>query len=107
VEFTKSERKQLRELAATVYEAEAHQLLEELDAEFARWRSGDRLSSELLHAIHEFHQHQSRELWSSYRGLSDATVLERGLSMELIAEDDIPPAILAKLSPWPKRSRER
>jgi len=39
--------------------------------------------------------------------VSDATVLERGLSMELIAEDDIPPAILAKLSPWPKRSRER
>jgi len=107
VEFTKSERKQLRELAATVYEAEAHQVLEELDAEFARWRSGECLSSELLASIHDFHQHRSRELWSAYQGLSDATVLERGLSMELIAESDIPPAIMAKLSPWPKRSRER
>jgi hypothetical protein len=47
VEFTKAERKQMRELASTVYEAEAHQLLEELDAEFARWRSGECPSSEL------------------------------------------------------------
>ena len=65
MEFTKSERKQMRELAGTVYEAEAHALLEELDAEFSRWRSGECLSSELLAAIHEFHQHQSRQLWAS------------------------------------------
>ena len=102
MEFTKSERKQMRELAATVYEAEAHAMLEELDAEFARWRSGESLSSELLAAIHEFHQHESRELWSAYRDLSDSAVLERGLSLELIAESSIPPAIRAKLHPWPR-----
>jgi hypothetical protein len=106
VEFTKSERKQMRELAATAYEAEAHALLEELDAEFARWRSGECLSSELLAAIHEFHQHRSRELWSSYQGLSDSLVLERGLSLGLIAESSIPPTILAKLHPWPSRAGE-
>jgi hypothetical protein len=100
VEFTKAERKQMRELASAVYEAEAHQLLEELDAEFARWRSGECPSSELLSAIHEFHQQKSRELWSSYQGLPDAMVLQRGIGLGLIEESAIPPSILAKLTPW-------
>jgi hypothetical protein len=104
VEFTKPERKRLRELASTIYEAEAHRLLEELDAEFARWRKGECLSSELLSAIHEFHQHRSRELWSLYQGLSDTMVVERGLSLSLIAESGVPQAILAKLQPWPSSS---
>jgi hypothetical protein len=106
VEFTKSERKKMRELAATVYEAEAHAMLEELDSEFARWRTGERLSSKLLSAIHDFHQHQSRALWSSYQGLSDSMALERGLALGLIAESSIPSAVLAKLDPWPRTGDE-
>lgn len=100
VEFTKSERKQMRELASAVYEAEAHAMLEGLDAEFGRWREGECLSSELLSAIHEFHQQQSRRLWSSYQALSDAMILERGLGLGLISESAIAPTILAKLTPW-------
>jgi hypothetical protein len=64
------------------------------------------LSSELLAAIHEFHQHQSRALWSSYQGLSDSVVLERGLSLRLIAESGIPSAISAKLHPWSRAGEE-
>jgi hypothetical protein len=106
-QFTKAERKQVRELASTVHEAEAHALLESLDAEFTLWRGGEYLSSELLSIIHEFHQHQSRELWSAYQGLSDAMVLERGLGLGLIEERAIPPSILAKLNPWePKLPEE-
>ena len=104
MEFTKPERKQLREIASTIYEAETHRLLEELDAEFARWRKGECLSSELLSAIHEFHQHRSRELWSMYQGLSDTMVVERGLSLGLIAESGVPQTILVKLQPWPSSS---
>ena len=99
MEFTKSERRQMRELAATVYETEARGILEDLDAEFARWRAGECESSELLTAIHEFHQRQSRELWVSYQDLSDAAVLERGLSLGLIDKGSIPPTVLAKLHP--------
>ncbi len=102
--FTKSEKRQLRELAGEMYEAEAHALLEELDTEFSRWREGEMLSSELLTAIHEFHQHQSRELWSMYQGLGDVMAVERGLSLGLVAESKVPPALLAKLQPraWPR-----
>lgn len=97
----------MRDLASAVYEAEARSLLQELDAEFSRWRGGACSSSELLSAIHEFHQHHSRELWSSYQGLSDAAVLERGIGFGFIAENAIPAAILAKLSPWRRTPDEQ
>lgn len=75
VEFTKAERRQLREFAGSVYEVEAHQMLEELESEFKRWREGEILSSELLGAIHEFHQHESRELWSMYQALREPEIV--------------------------------
>ena len=99
MEFTKAERRRLRELAGEAYEAEAHALLEELDAEFSRWREGEILSSELLAAIHEFHQHQSRELWSTYQSLGDALAVERGIALGLIEKAQVPPALAAKLQP--------
>lgn len=46
--------------------AEAGRILQELDAEFERWRRGDSLGSDLITTIHEFHQHQARDLWSIY-----------------------------------------
>ena len=55
MEFSRPERKMLRGLAGDVYEAEARELLEELDAAFDLWRQGEKLSSELLTDIHEFH----------------------------------------------------
>ena len=85
-EFTKSERKALRELSGTTYEAEAHLMLEELDAEFQSWRTGEMESSELLRAIHEFHQHQSRELWSMYQGLEEPDIVARGIALGLLKE---------------------
>jgi hypothetical protein len=85
-EYTKAERKALRELSGTTYEAEAHLMLEELDAEFQSWRTGEMESSELLRAIHEFHQHQSRELWSMYQGLEEPDIVARGIALGLLKE---------------------
>lgn len=99
MDFTKGERRQLRELAGEVYEAEAHQMLEALESEFKRWRGGEILSSELLNAVHEFHQHESRELWSMYQGLRDPEIVARGLALGLVAESSVPVELLAKLEP--------
>jgi len=105
VELTKSERKKLRELASAAYEADACRLLEELDAEFARWRKGEIPSSELFSAVHEFHQHKSREFWSMYQGLSDELIVQRAVSLGFVAEGSIPEAILAKLQTRPLPDR--
>jgi hypothetical protein len=99
MEFSKSERRQLRDLAGSVYEAEAHRMLEGLDSDFEKWRKGEFLSSDLLASIHQFHQHPSRELWSMYQGLGDSAIVVRGLALGLIEEPSVPPALLAKLEP--------
>ena len=99
-EFTKRERQELRELAGEVYEAEAALLLEDLAASFTQWRSGELLPSELLQAIHEFHQHQSRELWSMYQGLRETDMVARGLARGLIAPAMVPSALREKLEPF-------
>ena len=98
-EFTKAERKVLRELAARVYEADAHAVLEELEREFSRWRNGELESSDLLAAIHDFHQGQSRELWSRYQALKDPEVVARGVALGLLKEEEVPERVRAELGP--------
>ena len=97
-EFTKAERKTLRELSGLTYEAEAHLMLEELDAEFQSWRAGELESSELLRAIHEFHQEQSRELWSRYQALKEPEIVARGVVYGFLKEP-VPEELRAKLAP--------
>lgn len=100
MDFTKAERKLLRDLAAKTYEAEARYILEELDAEFKRWRAGELLASEMLDAVNEFHRERSRGLAGSYRSLNDRLIVQRGLGVGLLAESDVPPELRAKLNPW-------
>jgi len=95
--FSKAERKELRELAEKVYEAEARSYLEELDRDFAQWRNGKMTSADLLTSIHHFHRRQNRDLWKMYQGISDGFVVERGLDLGLIDESKISPTLLAKL----------
>jgi hypothetical protein len=98
-DFTKHERQALRELAGEVYEAEAAVLLEDLAASFAKWRAGDLLPSELLETIHEFHQNQSRQLWSMYQGLREPDIVARRLAHGLLASSKVPSPLRAKLEP--------
>jgi len=99
-DFTKNERQALRELAGEVYEAEAALLLEDLAASFAKWRADELLPSELLEAIHDFHQNQSRQLWSMYQGLRETDIVARGLTRGLLAPTKIPAPLREKLKPF-------
>jgi hypothetical protein len=99
-DFSKLERKALRELAGEVYEAEAGRMLEELASSFDQWRDGKILPSELLDSIHEFHQHQSRQLWSMYQGLRESDIVARGLALDLIADARVAASLLEKLTPY-------
>ena len=98
-EFSRSEKKALRELAGAVYEAEARLALDELDAHFQRWREGETLGSELVVAIHEFHQQDARVLWSTYQSLKERDIVARGLALGLIDGDSVPEQLRAKLEP--------
>ena len=97
-EYSKSEKKALRELAGTVYEAEARLALEELDSQFELWRQGSMLGSELIAAIHKFHQEDARALWSIYQAQKNLTS-SRGLALGLVTSESVPESLRAKLEP--------
>ena len=109
MEFNRSERKILRELADEVYEAEARQVLADLAASFAEWRRRKRPSSDLLADIHAFHQHDSRELWATYQGLDEAQVVARGVAFGFIPPKKVPREIAGKLNveQWREIARRR
>lgn len=98
MEFNRSERAILRELASEVYEQEARRVLADLDASFREWRRRQRLSSDLLADIHAFHQRDSRDLWATYQGLDDAMVVARGVALGFMAKRKVPREILQKLN---------
>ena len=98
MDLSKSERRQLRELADQVYEVEARELLGGLDANFVRWRAGELSSSELLNAIHEFHRDDSRQLWSIYSSLREPQmVVARGLARGFIDAAAVPEALRERI----------
>lgn len=109
MEFNRSERKVLRELASEVYEAEARDVLADLAASFVEWRKKKRLSSDLLADIHSFHQHDSRKLWATYQSMDDAEVVARGVAFGFISEKKVPHQIAEKLNldTWRRIAQER
>ena len=73
-------------------------MLEKLHAKFQLWRDGKVLSSELFDDIHQFHQRESRDLWSIYRSLNEKEAVARGVALNLIRESEVPRDLLAKLA---------
>jgi hypothetical protein len=99
LEFSKAEKRLLREIASAVYESEAQRVLEGLEAKFLRWRAGEVASSELLAAIHEFHQVGSRDLWSRYQSLKEPEIVARGIALGFLPKRELPAPLLEKLAP--------
>jgi hypothetical protein len=64
--YTKAQRRRLRELGGIAYERDLSGELAKLESAFARWRGGEIDAFELSEVIHRFHQGPSRELFSKY-----------------------------------------
>jgi hypothetical protein len=110
-EYSKSQRAELRRLAAEVYEWELRGKLEPLDGSFSEWRRGNLSSSDLSEAIHEYHQYAAREIWFTYQTLKDPDIVARGVALGAISEDVLSVSLREKLEPllhhfrqWAKRA---
>jgi hypothetical protein len=93
METTKNQRRLLRELCAMAWEAEARAMLTRLEADFHRWRAQVLDSGELIEAIHQFHQHDARELWNVYSLNDKRIVAMRAIARGFVRVEDIPEAI--------------
>lgn len=96
-EFSRKERRRLRDLAGTAHERELDAALEELDSEFERWRSDELLPSELSERIHEFHDGGARELYSIYNRLEEEQLVARAVAHGLLDEEEVGSDLLPRL----------
>ena len=82
-EFTKAQRRRLRELGGMAYERELSAELSNLETEFRRWHAGEINAHELSDRIHRFHQGPAQKLFSKYEhsnlDFAVADAIHRGL----------------------------
>ena len=92
-EFTKAQRRKLRELGAIAYERDLSAELWKLETEFERWRAGGIDAHELSEHIHRFHQGPARKLFLAYDhsnlDFAVAHAIHRGLITEEEAGADV------------------
>jgi hypothetical protein len=81
--YTKEQRRRLRELGGLAYERELSDELGKLEGSFEKWRIDEIDAFELAEMIHRFHQGPARELFSKYDhstvDLAVAQAIHRGL----------------------------
>jgi hypothetical protein len=98
-DFTRAERRQLRELAGLAWDRELGAELAELEAAFGEWRAGDISPHELSDRIHRFHNGAARDLYVLYTMRSHPSELvARAVAAGVLSENDVPAELLAALA---------
>ncbi len=97
-EFSKSEKKRLRELAALAYERDLGESLSKIALKVDEWRNGSITAVQLNEALHEYHQREARNVWSRYQtdqyDIQVAGAVVRGL----LTETELGKEVIATLS---------
>ena len=91
-ELTKKQKKKLAQLAGTAYERELSEASKKLLEEFIRWQNGVIDVFDLNDKIHQFHNGDSRRLYSKYIGMDSmsgvAQALHEGILNRSEVDDD-------------------
>lgn len=105
--LTKDQKRQAREVVALAREAELTAALSELEVLFADWRKGRIDAYQLSDAIHQFHDGESRDLFSMYRSLPVEGLAARAIAQELVPPEKIPRelrrALGSRIEHWRRR----
>jgi hypothetical protein len=98
-DFTKSERKLLREATGYAWEAELGAELMKLLQEFHAWREGRLNVFELSDKIHQFHDGTARELYGRYASDQDEPwKAARAVALGFVSEDRLGESLTAKIA---------
>lgn len=102
--FSKKERKMLRELANLAHERELKSELKNLNNEFKKWEKGDIDSFELNHKIHLFHNGPSQDLYSKYNGIDTPDIVVGwAIANDILKEEEVEENLIKKLKPLIER----
>ena len=92
-EFSKSEKKRLRELAALAYERDVANSLSKIASQVDEWKNGKITALQLSEALHEYDRGESRDIWSRYDSnqydIEVASAIVRGLLTEVEVGKDV------------------
>ncbi len=98
-DFTRGETRTLRRLAEMAWDAELHEHLEILHQAFAEWQQGSISSFELSNRIHQFHDHDNRDLYNFYTDVHPSQAVAQALAHNYLEPSDVPDELLDKLTP--------
>ena len=99
-EYTKKERRALRELLEKAYERDLGRALEVVEEAFRSWRRGDIDAFEVNEIIHRNHQGESRDLYVRYAtgGSRVLDTLVAGAVLDgVLGREEIPEALRDRL----------
>lgn len=98
-DFTRAERRLLRELAGLAWDRELGAALGELEAAFHQWRAGDISPHELSDRIHRFHNGAARELYVRYTSpIHPSQLVARAVAAGILQEGEVPAELLPALA---------
>ena len=98
--YTKKQRREIRELIPTVHERDLGNNIAELDKDFEKWRNKEIDAFDLNEKIHQFHQGPSRNLFIEYNSRHHQDhMIARGLMNGLVEESEISTELKLALKP--------
>ena len=106
-EWTKSQRRLLRELSGKAYDRELARELGALETDFLRWRRGEIDVHKLSEQIHRFHNGPARQLYLDYTGTHLELSVGAALGRGVLTEEEATPEILEALKGLIELARER
>ena len=98
-EIPKNIKKLIYDYAAIAHDRELGQALQELRADFDRWKKGDISPIQLNNQIHDFHQGPSREFWKKYGTQTQETALAAAIVTGILPKGEVPDELLQYLEP--------
>jgi hypothetical protein len=87
-EYSKSEKRRLRELAGIAYEREMKESLSAFIARVDDWKAGKITSLELSQLLHRYDYGESRKLWAVYQSPRHDMLVARAIAIGLLSEKE-------------------
>ena len=96
--LTKKQKKEMRALQALAWERELEQELNKLEEQFRSWRSGTIGAFDLSDRIHQFHDHEARDLYKYYSYRNNLFAVPGAIAKGIIAESEVSRQLLEAIS---------